>query len=152
MALTNVAVARTSCVMAIAALGWLGVPCAVAQAAKADPAPTQRPLFAVEITIGPKWDPARPPQEQQHFGAHSANLRRLREAGALVMGARYGDKGLVVLAARDEAEARAMMDEDPSMKAAVFQYQVHAFNVFYRYSPDAEQTPAATRTRRPPDK
>lgn len=131
MSHSTVALARASCVLVLIVVGWLGGPRAFAQAPTAEPAAAERPLFAIEITTGPKWDPARPPQEQQHFGAHSANLRRLREAGALVMGARYGDKGLVVLAARDEAEARAMMDEDPSMKAGVFQYQIHAFNVFY---------------------
>jgi hypothetical protein len=47
------------------------------------------------------------------------------------MGARYSDKGLVVLAAASAAGARAMMDEDPSIQAGVFKYQLHPFNVFY---------------------
>jgi uncharacterized protein YciI len=89
------------------------------------------PLFAVEIRTGPKWDQSKPPQEQLYFREHSANLKRLREAGSLVMGARYSDKGLVVLAALSEEEARAMMDVDPSIKAEVFKYEVHAFSVFY---------------------
>jgi uncharacterized protein YciI len=142
MSHTTGTLARASCVLALTVVGWLGGPRAFAQAPAPEPAAAERPLFAIEITTGPKWDPARPPQEQQHFSAHSANLRRLREAGALVMGARYGDKGLVVLAARDEAEARAMMDDDPSMKAAVFQYQVHAFNVFYGGTVNARRAPS----------
>lgn len=88
-------------------------------------------LFAVEITVGPKWEPGRPAHEQQYFREHSANLQRIREAGSLVMGARYSDKGLVVLAARDESHAREMMDEDPSIRAGVFRYQLYPFSVFY---------------------
>ncbi|MEZ5419072.1 MAG: YciI family protein [Vicinamibacterales bacterium] len=93
--------------------------------------PQSLPLFAVEITVGPNWDQSKPPQAQQYFREHSANLKRLRDAGSLVMGARYSDKGLVILAARSEDEARAFMDVDPSIKAGVFKYEVHAFSVFY---------------------
>lgn len=75
------------------------------------PAPDLQ-LFAIEIKVGPKWDAAKPPHEQALFREHSANLRRLREAGTLVIGARYSDKGLVVLSATSLAEARAMMDQD----------------------------------------
>ena len=102
-------------------------------AASAPPAPPapELPLFAVEIKTGAKWDAAKPPQEQAFFREHSANLKRLRDAGHLVMGARYGDKGLVVLAAENEAAARAMMDQDPAIKAETFKYEINAFNVFY---------------------
>jgi uncharacterized protein YciI len=54
-------------------------------------------------------------QEQAHFREHSANLRQLREDGALVFGARCSDKGLVVLAASSLEAARAMMDRDPRL-------------------------------------
>ena len=81
--------------------------------------------------MGPKWDAARPAHEQALFREHSANLRRLRDTGSLVRGARYSDKGLVVLSAPSIAEARAMMDQDPSIAAGVFVYEVHPFNVFY---------------------
>jgi uncharacterized protein YciI len=100
------------------------------------------PLFAVEITVGSKWDSSKPAHEQQFFREHSSNLKRLRDSGALIMGGRYSDKGLVVLAAQDEAHARAMMDQDPSFKAEVFGYQVHAFSVFYGGT-------VSTRARRP---
>ena len=102
-----------------------------AQTANAAQAEGGSPLFAIEITIGPNWIADKPPQDQQHFREHSANLQRLRESGALILGARYSDKGFVVLTAKDESHARAMMDEDPSMKAGVFQYRVYSFNVFY---------------------
>lgn len=97
-----------------------------AQAPSTDPL-----LFAIEIRTGPKWDAARPASEQAHFREHSANLRKLRDAGNLVVGARYSDKGLVILSAASLADARAMMDADPSIAAGVFAYEAHPFNVFY---------------------
>lgn len=88
-------------------------------------------LFAVEIQTGPAWDPARPPHEQAHFREHSAHLRRLREQGVLVLGARYSDKGLLVLRAADEEQAHAWLRDDPSLRAGVFRYALHEMRVFY---------------------
>lgn len=113
---------------------------AVAPASAA--APVADLLFAVEIKTGPAWDPSKPPQDQAHFRDHSANLRRLRDLGALVLGARLGDKGLVVLKAASEPEAHAMMQADPAMRARVFAYELHEFRVFYGGS-------VAAPTRRP---
>jgi uncharacterized protein YciI len=104
-----------------------------APAAASAPAPAAAAprLFAIEIRVGPEWDAAKPPGEQAFFREHSANLRRLRDAGNLVLGARYGEVGLVVLSATSLEDARAMMDADPAMQAGVFAYEAHAFNVFY---------------------
>ncbi|MFN0184866.1 MAG: YciI family protein [Aquabacterium sp.] len=88
-------------------------------------------LFAVEIRTGPAWDASKPPQDQAHFRAHSQHLRHLREQGVLVMGARYADKGLLVLRAASLAQAQALLKDDPSMQAGVFSHEVHEFRVFY---------------------
>jgi uncharacterized protein YciI len=100
----------------------------------ADPsaaAPAPLLLFAVEIKTGPGWDSAKPPQEQLHFRDHSLNLRRLREQGHLLMGARYADKGLLVLQAPSLAQAQAWMQQDPAIQARVFGFELHPLNVFY---------------------
>lgn len=104
---------------------------APAQDTDAAVTPDQPSLFAVEIRIGKAWDPAKPPQEQAYFREHSANLRRMREAGALIVGARYSDIGLVIVSAATAAEVRAQMDQDPSFAAGTFVYDVHPINVFY---------------------
>jgi uncharacterized protein YciI len=88
-------------------------------------------LFAVEFRTGPSWDHERPAHEQSWFREHSANLKRLREDGNLVLGARYADKGLVVLSAISEDEAHAMVRRDPSVEHGVFRYELHRFMVFY---------------------
>lgn len=92
---------------------------------------TKLKLFAVEITVGPAWDDSKAPGEQAFFKEHSVNLKRLRTAGHIVMGARYSDKGLIVFSARSAEEVRAHMEQDPSMAAGTFKYEVHPFNVFY---------------------
>jgi uncharacterized protein YciI len=105
-----------------------------ASRAETPPAPAEvetLPLFAVEVRVGPKWDPSKKPHEQALFREHSANLKVLREAGHLVVGARYSDVGLVILAAESEEAARAMIDADPSIAAGTFTYRIHPFNVFY---------------------
>ena len=89
------------------------------------------PVFAVEITTGPKWDTSKPADQQPHFREHSANLRQLREQGVLVLGARYSEKGFLILAAPSVEAARAMLDRDPSIAAGVFSYEVHEMSVFY---------------------
>lgn len=129
--------------LAVAAIAISASAAVCAQGPLGDSTGVDLPLFAVEITTGPKWDQSKPPQEQLFFRAHSSNLKRLRDSGQLILGARYSDRGLVVLAARDEADARAMMDEDPSIKAEVFKYQLHPFSVFYGGT-------IHTRPRRPP--
>jgi hypothetical protein len=98
-------------------------------------------LFAVEIRIGPGRDAARPAQEQAYFAEHSANLRRLREAGDLALGARYADVGLLVLSAESIEAARTLLDVDSAIANGTFHYDVHPFNAFYPWSSPAEDEP-----------
>jgi uncharacterized protein YciI len=129
---------RTSALLAGLAVS---VASALAQApASPPPATPPAPLYAAVFKTGPKWDPAKPPNEQTAFRDHSANLARLRAAGAIVMGARYGDVGLVVVSAATEAEARKLFEADPSVSAGTFSLEVYRFSVFY---PGTVGTPAA---------
>jgi uncharacterized protein YciI len=96
------------------------------------------PLFAVEIRVGPNWDASKSPGEQAYFRDHSAHLRRLRDAGHIVMGARYSDVGLLVFSAESADAVDAMMREDPSMIAGTFRYAVHSMNAFYPWRSPAK--------------
>jgi hypothetical protein len=107
----------------------------------APPAGAPAPLFAAIFKTGPKWDPAKAPGEQAFFREHSANLAKLRAAGAIVMGARYADVGLVVVSAPTEADARKLFEADPSVAAGTFSLDVHRFSVFY---PGTVGAPATT--------
>lgn len=112
-------------------LGAFGASIAAAQNAPATPSDPAANLYAVEIRTGANWDAAKPAHEQAHFREHSANLKRLRDQGHLVLGARYSDKGLLVLRAASDQDAHAMLADDPSIRAKVFGYELHPFNVFY---------------------
>jgi hypothetical protein len=121
----------TCSLLGLAVFGVLAYGTARAQVASAPAAASETLLFAVEIRVGPRWDASKPPQEQAFFREHSANLRRLRDGTQLVVGARYSDKGLIVIAAADVASVKALMDQDPSFAAGTFVYEVHPMNVFY---------------------
>ena len=99
--------------------------------------------FVVQLTLGAAWDKAKPPNQQPGFAEHSANLRALRDAGKLALGARYADKGLLVVRATDAAEARALFDADPMVKGELFALQVDELRVFY---PGTVGDAAPTRT------
>ena len=69
--------------------------------------------------------------EQTGFAGHSANLARLRKDGILLFGARYSDKGVVLLRLPDEAAVHTELAADPALAAGVFKAAVHAFHPFY---------------------
>jgi hypothetical protein len=96
--------------------------------------------FVVLFHTGPAWDSSKPPNEQNGFREHSANLRRLRSAGQITMGARYSNVGLIVLEAANEAAARAEFEKDPTLAAKVFTLELHPMRFFYEpVCPSAER-------------
>lgn len=118
---------------------------ALAQAAWAsEPAPaTGSGLYLVEFTVGAAWNPALPVPEQAGFGGHSANLARLRKDGTLLFGARYADKGVILLKVPDIETARAALADDPALAAGVFVADIHEFRPFYPGEVPASGHPAA---------
>ena len=120
---------------------WLGVALLAAATAAAAQAPAPagntaapvdgRQLFLVVFSVGPAWDPSRPPPEQPRFAEHGRNLKRLRDAGDIVMGARYADKGMIVLRATSADAARAEIANDPGVQAGTFTFEVNEMRTFY---------------------
>ena len=99
--------------------------------AAAEPGPTEEPLFIVHFTTGPSWAADKPFPQQQHAADHSANLRRLRDLGVLVLGGRHGATGMIVLRSPSIAAARAQIEQDPSVGVGVFAYTIEEFRPFY---------------------
>ena len=102
-----------------------------------EPAPSAAPAsplakrtFALVFRTGPAWDKAKAPNAQAHFADHSANIRKLREEGRLLVGGRFSDQGLLIVEAKDEAEARTFVERDPSVQAGTFTAEVHAWSTF----------------------
>ena len=123
--------------------------CAVALPATAQSAqpPAAESLFAIHFTTGAAWDAAKPPPEQKFFKEHSANLQRLRREGRLLIGARYADKGLIVVRAADETAVRRLLAGDPSLEAGVFSAQIDRFQPFMHGSTHSLQTTEAATIR-----
>lgn len=89
------------------------------------------PPFAITITTGPSWDTARPTAEQKHFATHSANLRRMKDAGVIVAGGRFGEFGLIIVRAPSADSAAAMMKPDSSMAVGTFRFKVDRWSTIY---------------------
>jgi len=87
--------------------------------------------FAVTFTTGPAWDQSKPPNEQKYFAEHSQNLSRLRKEGKVPLGARYGDKGLVIVTALSLEAVAAEFANDPAVTDGVFVHEIAEFSVFY---------------------
>jgi len=87
--------------------------------------------FLVVFSLGPGWIAGRPPGEQPSFREHGQNLERLRDAGRIVLGARYSDKGMIVLRAESEAAARAELEADPGVRSGIFTFDLNELRVFY---------------------
>lgn len=100
-------------------------------------------LFIITLRTGPAWDPAKPPAQQLHFAEHSANLLRLRREGALLIGARYAENGMLIVRASDVDAARRYLDADPSLAAGTFVIEVDAFRPFFHGSTNPPATPEA---------
>ncbi len=95
----------------------------------AQPAPAPK-LFAVRFTTGPAWDATKAPKDQAGLSEHNANIGRMRREGILVLGARFGEMGLMVLRVPDEPAARAQFAADPTIAGGVFKAQFDVYAPF----------------------
>ena len=86
---------------------------------------------ALVFTTGPAWDTSKSPNAQAQFGSHSANLRRLREAGVIVAGGRFGAYGLILVRAPGIDSAHAMLLPDSSIVVGTFKVEVTRWSTIY---------------------
>jgi uncharacterized protein YciI len=73
-------------------------------------------MFHVVVTrSGPRWDSAKPLEEQSGWPEHAAFMDELVEDGFIVLGGPLGDEHRVVHAveAESEEEVRATLARDP---------------------------------------
>jgi hypothetical protein len=127
---------RRAAVFAMCALAALAMSMprfAAAQTASesnAATAPRER-LYLVIFSLGPAWVAGRPPGEQPAFREHGQNLKRLRDADRIALGARYADKGMIVLRSESEAAARREIAADPGVQAGIFTFELNELVPFY---------------------
>jgi len=98
--------------------------------------PLQAPprTIALVFTTGPAWDASKPPNAQPHFGTHSTNLRRLKEAGVIVAGGRFGSYGLILVRAPTVDSAHAMLAPDSSVVVGTFKVEVMPWSTIFEGS------------------
>ena len=105
---------------------------AVQPAAPAPQDPAAKQYFIVIFSRGPAWEDAKPANEQVGFKEHSENLRRLRTEKRIPIGGRYGEKGMVIVEAKNEDEARSLFDSDVMVQKKTFALELHQFRPFYK--------------------
>jgi hypothetical protein len=88
-------------------------------------------LYMVTYTTGPLWDSAKKPQEQTYFKEHSANLSALRKSAAIRFGARYAEKGIILISAKSLLDAKAIIQADVAVINKLFNADIQKLNVFY---------------------
>jgi uncharacterized protein YciI len=88
-------------------------------------------LFIVTYTTGPAWDATKPTTEQSFFKEHSANLGKWRKEGVIKMGARYADKGMIVIRAASLEAAKVLINSDEGVANKLFGADIQRLSVFY---------------------
>lgn len=88
-------------------------------------------LYAVTYTVGPLWDINKSPNDQPYFKEHSARLGELRKNGVIKAGARFGEKGLIVITATSLNAAKEIIVADVAVITKLFNVEVEKLNVFY---------------------
>ncbi|HKO35404.1 MAG TPA: hypothetical protein VJV21_02920 [Pyrinomonadaceae bacterium] len=90
--------------------------------------------FIAIFSRGTAWDDAKPANEQIGFKDHSENLRRLRAEKRIAIGGRYGDKGMVIVEATSEDDARSLFAADVMVSKKTFTLELQQFRPFYKGS------------------
>ncbi len=87
--------------------------------------------FIVLYTLGENWDTTKQAHEQLYFSDHSSHLSGLRKTKQIDIGGRYGDTGMILLKAKDEAEAQNLVKKDIAIQNKIFTAKIFSFNPFY---------------------
>jgi hypothetical protein len=88
-------------------------------------------LYIVTYTTGSAWDNSKGPNDQPHFKEHSLRLGQLRKDGVIKFGARYGEKGSIVIAAKNFQAANEIINVDAAVVNKLFNADIQKLNIFY---------------------
>jgi hypothetical protein len=103
-----------------------------AQSAEAQaPSGRKQQYTAAIFSRGSGWDTTKSPSAQPHFSEHGKNLQRLRAAGAVALGARYGDYGMVVFKSGNIDSVRSLFSTDSLVLKDILHMELHPFLPFY---------------------
>jgi hypothetical protein len=88
-------------------------------------------LYIVTYTTGNAWDVSKKPNEQLHFAEHGKNLSAMRRSGTIKFGARYADKGIIMITAPSLQAAKEIINADPAVGGKLFNVDIQRLSVFY---------------------
>jgi uncharacterized protein YciI len=95
--------------------------------------------FLVKRAHGPSWDTTRLRREQQGWDHHAAFMDALVEKGVIVLGgpvgAGDGHSALLVVEAKDEAEARDLLAPDPWGEDMLVTESIEPWSILLRRQP-----------------
>jgi uncharacterized protein YciI len=87
-------------------------------------------MFLVIYRPGPSWLVGKPVSEQP-LKEHAKYMLSLYVKGSMKLAGPLTDNagGAVVLAVADDSEAKAIVTEDPAVKAGIFIYEMHPWEL-----------------------
>jgi uncharacterized protein YciI len=89
--------------------------------------------FLAFLVRGPKWTPEKTPAIEELQKAHLANILRLAEMKKLVVAGPFGDdgqlRGIFVFRVDTLAEAKALTETDPAVKAGRLALDLHPWQL-----------------------
>lgn len=88
-------------------------------------------LYIVTYTTGEGWDHTKSPNDQPYFKEHSSHLSSLRKSGTITFGARYAEKGIIIVKARSRAHADELINSDQAIDHKLFNADIQRLSVFY---------------------
>lgn len=98
-------------------------------------------VFLVLLKKGPAWTAERTDRTKAIQEAHMANIKAMWEAKKLIIAGPMGDdgdaRGVFVFQAANRAEAQALADSDPAVKAGRLVPEIHSWWVEKRALPEA---------------
>jgi uncharacterized protein YciI len=89
--------------------------------------------FVTLFDHGPRWARGRSIYQQGPVvGEHLESMRRLYDAGTLLLGGPFDDQGgVAVLEVADLDEAVRLMDADPAVRAGVLSHRLHRLHAYF---------------------
>jgi len=88
-------------------------------------------LYLVTYAVGSLWNQTKKPTEQPYFKEHSAFMSKLMKEGIATFGARYSDKGMIIIKASSRTAANEIIRSDVAVINNLFLADVQKLTVFY---------------------
>src|SRR5689334_21958599 len=88
-------------------------------------------LYLVTYSLGKAWDINKKPNEQNYFKEHSTDLSSWRKSGIIKLGARYADKGMIIITAKSISAARDLITTDVAVTNQLFFVDIQKLSPFY---------------------